>query len=99
MPRPVEALESNAITRRVMSKPELESLETLIKPGIYQHYKGGKYQVIGGAYLEATLEKMVVYIQLKSDGKSGPTFIRPYLEFFQLVDNAGESVRRFNCIG
>ena len=82
-----------------MSKPELESLETLIKPGIYQHYKGGKYRVIGGAYLEATLEKMIVYIQIKSDGKSGPTFIRPYSEFVQLVDNAGENIERFKYVG
>lgn len=30
-------------------------------PGIYQHYKGGYYRVIGIGQLEATHEKVVIY--------------------------------------
>ena len=38
----------------------------MIKKGIYTHYKGNKYQVIGIASHSETLEKMVDYNQLIS---------------------------------
>lgn len=36
--------------------------------GIYQHFKGNKYLVIGVAFDSETLEEMVVYKRLNGDG-------------------------------
>ena len=36
----------------------------IIVNGIYQHYKGGLYKVIGIASHSETLEKLVIYISL-----------------------------------
>lgn len=35
-----------------------------IKTGLYQHYEGKKYQVVGIAYHSETLEELVIYRQL-----------------------------------
>lgn len=44
----------------------------------YRHVKsGGEYQVIANGYIEATMEKAVVYQSVKT----GMTFVRPYEEF------------------
>lgn len=40
--------------------------------GIYKHYKGGHYQVIGIAEHTETKEKLVVYISLTGFGLPGP---------------------------
>jgi len=40
----------------------------MIKKGIYRHYKGGRYEVIGIARHSETLEEMVVYRALYGEG-------------------------------
>ena len=54
-----------------------------IKKGIYEHYKGNRYQVLGIAIHSETLEEMVVYKALCGEEK---VWVRDYDEFISLVD-------------
>lgn len=68
---------------------------TEIKPGIYRHYKGNTYEVIGVASHSETLEPMVVYRALY--GEHG-LWVRPASMWNEEVDINGEKVRRFTYI-
>lgn len=70
----------------------------LLPTGIYRHYKGGLYRVQGVAYLEATLEPMVVYesLQETEDIPRKTTWTRPLSEFTEEIPRkAKERVKRF----
>ena len=72
-----------------------------LKCGIYEHYKGGFYQVIGiGAHSE-TGELMVVYVSLTGAELPGPRMrVRPEELFFDEVQwPSGERAPRFRYIG
>ena len=69
--------------------------------GIYQHYKGGYYQLIGvGAHSE-TDERFVVYISLSGMHCSGPRIrIRPINLWLDLVTwPDGVKGERFRYVG
>ena len=68
----------------------------MIKPGIYEHYKGNRYQVIGIANHSETLEKMVVYKALYGEGEF---WVRPLSMWEELVEVNGKQVPRFRYIG
>lgn len=68
----------------------------MIIPGIYQHFKGGKYEVIGVAKHSETMEEFVVYKHL--DGEPS-LWIRPAAMFEENVIVNGESTPRFRFIG
>jgi hypothetical protein len=74
-----------------MSNPDLEPLP-LIAPGLYQHYKGGRYKVIDVARHSETLEPMVVYRALY--GEFG-LWVRPAGMFFETVIVEGKAQQRF----
>jgi hypothetical protein len=61
-------------------------------PGIYRHYKGKHYQVIGTATHSETEEEMVVYRALY--GSFG-LWVRPRAMFTETVDLAGTAIPRF----
>ena len=63
-----------------------------IKPGIYRHYKGNTYEVIGVASHSETLEPMVVYRALY--GERG-LWVRPASMWSEEVEVNGRKVRRF----
>jgi len=63
----------------------------MIPLGIYEHYKGGRYEVIALAKREGSLEDMVVYKPLY-DNPVANCFVRPLAEFTQEV--ICESVRK-----
>ena len=63
-----------------------------IKPGIYRHYKGNTYEVIGVASHSETLEPMVVYRALY--GEHG-LWVRPAYMWGEEVEVNGEKVKRF----
>lgn len=67
-----------------------------LKPGIYRHYKGNDYEVIGCARHSETEEWMVVYRTLYGDFS---LWVRP-LEMFagQVELESGERVPRFSPI-
>lgn len=65
------------------------------RPGIYRHYKGRDYEVIGVAKHTETDEELVVYRYLYGDfGLS----VRPLAMFLDDVEVAGERVPRFRWL-
>lgn len=68
-----------------------------LQTGIYEHYKGNRYEVIGVALHTETLEPMVVYRPLyKTDV---PLWTRPFAMFVGTVEVDGAQVPRFSRIG
>lgn len=65
------------------------------KKGIYEHYKGNRYQVLGIALHSETLEEMVVYKALYGEEK---VWVRPAYMWDELVEKDGEKVPRFKLI-
>ena len=69
-----------------------------IKNGIYQHYKGNKYEVIGVAKHSETLEDLVVYRALY-DNQVSQLWVRPLKMFTETIENDGKEIERFEYIG
>ena len=67
-------------------------MSTEIKPGIYRHFKGNLYEVIGVAKHSETLEDMVVYRALY--GEHG-LWVRPASMWFETVERDGKTYQRF----
>ncbi|MCA1769562.1 MAG: DUF1653 domain-containing protein [Halomonas sp.] len=65
---------------------------TLPVPGIYAHYKGNRYEVLGVAHHSETEEPLVVYRALY--GEYG-LWVRPLDNFTELAEVRGEPVPRF----
>ena len=61
-------------------------------PGLYRHYKGGRYELLGVVRHSETLEPLVLYRPL--DSESGD-WVRPYGMFFERVEVDGREVPRF----
>lgn len=64
--------------------------------GVYRHYKGNFYRVLGEARHSETLEAMVVYQALY--GERG-LWVRPKAMFLEKVLVAGREVPRFDYRG
>lgn len=74
-------------------------MRSIVK-GIYRHYKGKKYRVIGIARHSETLKKLVVYQGLydsKEFGKN-PIWVRPLDMFAEEVRIDGKTVPRFEFL-
>ncbi len=71
----------------------MNKLNTL-KLGVYKHYKGNKYLVIGLAKHSETLEHMVVYTTLY-DNQESKMWIRPLTMFFEEIEINGIKQARF----
>ena len=69
-----------------------------IKNGIYQHYKGNKYEVIGIAKHSETLEDLVVYRALY-DNNVSKLWARPLKMFVEIIEIDGRRIERFKYIG
>ena len=70
-----------------------------IKPGIYEHYKGKQYQVVGEAVHSETSEAMVIYKALyKGDFPEGTLWVRPMGMFKENVEVNGKNVPRFRYL-
>ena len=63
--------------------------------GLYQHYKGDMYQLIGIARHSETLEQLAVYQALYGDFG---LWIRPLAMFQETVEYEGKTVPRFTFI-
>ena len=60
--------------------------------GLYRHYKGGEYEVVGVARHSETLAPMVVYRPLS---QASGWWVRPHAMFFEEVLHQGLRVPRF----
>lgn len=67
-----------------------------VKPGLYRHFKGNYYQVIGTARHSETMEELVVYRALY--GERG-LWVRPASMWNELVERDGRTVKRFTYMG
>ena len=56
-----------------------------IQPGVYRHFKGNEYLLLGEARHSETLEPMVVYRALYGDGS---LWVRPAAMWEELVERA-----------
>lgn len=66
-----------------------------VQAGIYRHYKGPEYRVLGLAHHTETDETMVVYQLMYKDFGLG---VRPLTSFLESVEVDGERVPRFSLI-
>lgn len=71
--------------------PALPALPA-IATGLYRHYKGGEYEVLGVVRHSETLEPMVLYRPLYND--SG-CWVRPFAMFTGTVEHDGGVQPRF----
>ena len=75
-------------------KPLSEKAQS-IKPGLYQHFKGGKYEVIGVArHSENKNQEFVVYRSLDH----GTLWVRPLAMFLENLERNGYNGPRFKFI-
>lgn len=67
-----------------------------MKTGIYEHYKGNRYEVIDTLRHSETEELMVLYRALYGDEG---LWARPYTMFFEQITLNGVKQERFKYIG
>jgi hypothetical protein len=72
-----------------------------IKKGVYEHYSGRRYDVIGVAKHSETLSEMVVYRPLYETDKQFKDYlwVRPIKMFLDEAKVQGKKVKRFKYIG
>jgi hypothetical protein len=72
-----------------------------VKPGMYQHYRGNVYEVIGIALHSETMEELVIYRAMYDSDRFGNNALwaRPKIEFLENVKKDGTEVPRFKYIG
>lgn len=76
-------------------KDKKSTKQVEVRPGLYRHFKGGDYEVIGIALHSETLEVMVIYKALYGQGL---TWVRPRVMFLETVMHNGQKVPRFTFI-
>jgi len=64
--------------------------------GVYRHYKGNRYEVIGFAKHSETLEDMVVYKALYGERD---IWTRPLSMWSEIIEVDGRTARRFEYVG
>ena len=65
--------------------------------GTYQHYKGGKYLVLGVAQHSETKEDLVVYVTLYENDMAS-MWVRPLKMFLEDVEVNGKMVPMFRRV-
>ena len=67
----------------------------IVKKGIYKHFKGHTYKVIGLAKHSETLEELVVYINMENENG---IWLRPEKMFLENVTKEGKTFPRFEFV-
>ncbi len=65
------------------------------EPGVYEHYSGRRYELVGVARHSETLEPLVVYRALYDDHD---LWVRPFVMFFEEVEVDNRHLPRFRKI-
>jgi hypothetical protein len=68
--------------------------ESIVKGGLYRHYKDKNYRVIDIVRHSETLEEMVLYEALYKN-ELGNLCVRPLKMFTEKIDVGGKQVPRF----
>ncbi len=66
-----------------------------VKKGIYKHFKGHIYRVVGLAKHSETLEELVVYVNVEDEND---IWLRPEKMFLETVTRDGKTFPRFKLI-
>jgi len=75
----------------------LQITQVNMELGLYKHYKGNLYEVVGVAKHSETLEEMVVYkATYQKEGEN--LWVRPKIMFEETVLVDGEEVKRFEKV-
>jgi len=76
-------------------------MATELHIGLYEHYKGRRYEVLGECHHSETLERLVVYRALYDHPEFGPNalWVRPFDMFLETVEIDGETLPRFRYLG
>lgn len=75
------------------------SAEPEIQTGLYEHFKGKRYEVVGLARHSETMEPLVVYKALyKGNFPEGSLWVRPFKMFTENVLLDGREVPRFRYV-
>jgi hypothetical protein len=64
-------------------------------PGLYRHYKGGEYSVLGVARHSETEERLVVY---RPEYGDRDLWVRPLAMFSEMVETPDGGVPRFRLV-
>lgn len=67
----------------------------MLQNGIYKHYKGNRYEVIGGARHSEREEELVVYRALYGDFG---LWVRPLNMFTEMIEIDGKRCPRFEYV-
>ena len=67
-----------------------------MKTGIYEHYKGNRYEVIDTARHSETEELLVLYRPMYGEES---LWVRPFSMFFENIEVDGEFKPRFLYVG
>jgi len=71
---------------------------TVLRRGVYEHYKGKKYRVLGTAKHSETQEELVVYVPLHKN-ETSMFWVRPLSMFQEEVEVDGVRKPRFAYVG
>ena len=75
------------------------TVEFQISPGLYEHFKGKRYEVLGTARHSETLEVLVIYKALyHGDFPEGTLWVRPLGMFLETVLVDAKPTPRFRKI-
>ena len=69
-----------------------------MKLGLYRHYKGGHYKVLGTCLHSETKEELVLYESINGDGIT-KYWVRPIEMFLEEIEVLGQKIPRFSYIG
>ena len=69
-----------------------------MKLGLYKHYKGKHYQVLGVCKHSETLEDLVLYETLY-ENEASRLWVRPIAMFLEKITFHGKEIPRFEYIG
>ena len=67
----------------------------ILRPGLYEHYMGKRYHVIGVAFHSETFEELVIYRETEG---TRLFWLKPLEGFTETVEIYGERVPRFNYL-